>query len=43
MTGLAVDSRNLAFGEVFLAYPGARQDGRHFIPNALERGACSIR
>ena len=42
MTGLAVDSRNLASGEVFLAYPGARHDGRDFIPNALERGAAAI-
>ncbi len=42
MTGLAVDSRKLAFGEAFLAYPGARQDGRHFIPNALERGAAAV-
>jgi UDP-N-acetylmuramoyl-L-alanyl-D-glutamate--2,6-diaminopimelate ligase len=42
MTGLAVDSRDLASGEVFLAYPGARQDGRDFIPRALERGAAAV-
>jgi len=42
MTGLAVDSRNLAPGEVFLAYPGVRHDGRDFIPSALERGAAAV-
>lgn len=42
MTGLAVDSRKLAMGEVFLAYRGARQDGRDFIPSALERGAAAV-
>jgi len=42
MTDLAVDSRTLAAGEVFLAYPGARHDGRDFIPSALERGAAAI-
>jgi len=42
MTGLAVDSRTLAAGEVFLAYPGARHDGRDFIPSALERGATAV-
>lgn len=42
MTGLAVDSRTLAAGEVFLAYPGVRQDGRNFIPQALARGAAAV-
>ena len=42
MTGLAADSRTLAAGEVFLACPGARHDGRDFIPSALERGAAAI-
>jgi len=42
MTSLAVDSRTLAAGEVFLAYPGARHDGRDFIPSALERGATAV-
>lgn len=42
MTGLAVDSRTLASGEVFLAYPGARRDGRDFIPSALQRGAAAV-
>src|SRR2546427_10980374 len=42
MTSLTVDSRTLAAGEVFLAYPGARRDGRDFIPSALERGAAAV-
>ena len=42
MTGLAVDSRSVAPGEVFLAYPGAHRDGRDFIPSALNRGAAAV-
>lgn len=42
MTDLAVSSRTLAAGEVFLAYPGARHDGRDFIPEALARGAAAV-
>ena len=42
MTGLSTDSRDLARGETFLAYPGSRRDGRDFIPQALERGAAAI-
>ncbi len=42
MTGLAADSRMLAAGEVFLAYPGSRRDGREFIPAALDRGAAAV-
>ncbi|HEY6242140.1 MAG TPA: UDP-N-acetylmuramoyl-L-alanyl-D-glutamate--2,6-diaminopimelate ligase [Burkholderiales bacterium] len=42
MTGLSADSRNLAPGEVFLAFRGASQDGRDFIPSALARGAAAV-
>jgi UDP-N-acetylmuramoyl-L-alanyl-D-glutamate--2,6-diaminopimelate ligase len=42
VTGLAADSRNLAAGEAFLAYPGSLRDGRDFIPTALERGAAAV-
>jgi UDP-N-acetylmuramoyl-L-alanyl-D-glutamate--2,6-diaminopimelate ligase len=42
VTGLAADSRDLAAGEVFLAYPGSRRDGREFIPAALERRAAAV-
>jgi len=42
VTGLAADSRNLAAGEVFLAYPGSRRDGREFVRAALDRGAAAV-
>ena len=42
VTGLSTDSRGLVAGEVFLAYPGSRRDGRDFVPEALARGAAAI-
>lgn len=42
VTGLCTDSRALAPGEVFLACPGERQDGRGFIGEALARGAGAV-
>ncbi len=42
VSGLSADSRNLAAGEAFLAYPGSQRDGRGFIPQALERGAAAV-
>jgi UDP-N-acetylmuramoyl-L-alanyl-D-glutamate--2,6-diaminopimelate ligase len=42
VTGLAVNSQTLAAGDVFLAYPGMRNDGRSFIPEALSRGAAAV-
>jgi UDP-N-acetylmuramoyl-L-alanyl-D-glutamate--2,6-diaminopimelate ligase len=42
VTGLATDSRALAPGEVFLAYPGGRSDGRRFIADAVARGAAAV-
>jgi UDP-N-acetylmuramoyl-L-alanyl-D-glutamate--2,6-diaminopimelate ligase len=42
VSGLAVDSRTLASGEVFLAYPGAHADGRRFIGDAIARGASAV-
>ena len=42
LNALSVDSRAVAPGDVFLAYPGARADARHFIPQALERGAAAV-
>ena len=41
-TGLCADSRALAPGEVFVAYPGARADGRRFIADAVARGASAV-
>jgi UDP-N-acetylmuramoyl-L-alanyl-D-glutamate--2,6-diaminopimelate ligase len=40
--GLAADSRALQRGEVFLAYPGERADGRRFIGQAAARGAAAV-
>ena len=42
VTGLCADTRSLTAGEVFLAYPGSRRDGRSFIPSALESGAAAV-
>jgi UDP-N-acetylmuramoyl-L-alanyl-D-glutamate--2,6-diaminopimelate ligase len=40
--GLAADSRAIARGEVFLAYPGERTDGRRFVADAVARGAAAV-
>jgi UDP-N-acetylmuramoyl-L-alanyl-D-glutamate--2,6-diaminopimelate ligase len=42
VSGLAVDSRAVRPGEAFLAYPGARTDGRRFIPQALANRAAAV-
>ena len=42
VTGLSADSRSLVAGEAFVAYPGARSDGRAFIPEAIARGASAV-
>lgn len=36
------DSRSVAWGDVFLAYPGARADGRAFVPQAIVAGAAAV-
>jgi len=41
-TRLAVDSRRVQPGDVFLALPGAQVDGRAFIADALARGAAAV-
>jgi UDP-N-acetylmuramoyl-L-alanyl-D-glutamate--2,6-diaminopimelate ligase len=40
--GLSADSRRVNPGDVFLAYPGARADGRSHIDTALDRGAAAV-
>ncbi len=40
--GLATDSRALKPGEVFLAWPGARDDGRRHIRSAVAAGAAAV-
>jgi len=42
VSGLALDSRRVAPGDLFLAYPGSRADGRAFIDEALQRGAALV-
>jgi len=39
---LCADSRAVAPGDVFVAYPGARADGRRFIADAVARGAAAV-
>jgi UDP-N-acetylmuramoyl-L-alanyl-D-glutamate--2,6-diaminopimelate ligase len=40
--GLAYDSRQVAPGDLFFAFPGSRADGRQFAEDALARGAVAI-
>ncbi|GIX31119.1 MAG: UDP-N-acetylmuramoyl-L-alanyl-D-glutamate--2,6-diaminopimelate ligase [Porticoccaceae bacterium] len=42
VTGLALDSRRVRPGDLFLAVPGTRSDGRRHIPEALARGAAAV-
>jgi UDP-N-acetylmuramoyl-L-alanyl-D-glutamate--2,6-diaminopimelate ligase len=39
---LASDSRSLVPGDVFLAYPGERTDGRAYIAQAIAEGAAAV-
>ncbi|MBK8337437.1 MAG: UDP-N-acetylmuramoyl-L-alanyl-D-glutamate--2,6-diaminopimelate ligase [Sterolibacteriaceae bacterium] len=41
-SALCADSRALRAGDVFVAYPGHRSDGRRFIPDALCAGAGAV-
>ena len=40
-TGLAIDSRAVRSGELFVAIPGERVDGHHFVRDALGQGASA--
>ena len=42
LTGVAVDSRAVHPGTLFVAIPGARVDGHDFAPDAVARGARAI-
>ncbi len=40
--GMTADSRKVEAGDLFVAYPGETVDGRDFIGQAIERGACGV-
>lgn len=42
VSGVNSDSRNIAPGELFCAYPGALRDGRDYIRAAIDRGAAAV-
>lgn len=42
VTGLTVDSRRVAVGDLFVALPGTHHDGRHYIAQAVRNGASAI-
>jgi len=42
ITRITSDSRRVRPGDAFAAYPGAHQDGRSFIGDAIDRGAGAI-
>jgi UDP-N-acetylmuramoyl-L-alanyl-D-glutamate--2,6-diaminopimelate ligase len=42
VTGLAVDSRKVKPGDLFLAYPGEHADGRRFVDQAIGAGAAAV-
>jgi UDP-N-acetylmuramoyl-L-alanyl-D-glutamate--2,6-diaminopimelate ligase len=42
VTGLAYDSRRVAPGTLFFAFPGSKADGRQFAADALARGAVAV-
>lgn len=42
LRGMAYDSRQVKPGFLFIAIPGQKQDGMHFIDDALKRGAVAV-
>jgi UDP-N-acetylmuramoyl-L-alanyl-D-glutamate--2,6-diaminopimelate ligase len=42
ITGISFDSRRVKPGELFVAIPGFKRDGREFIRQAVERGAAAV-
>ena len=42
LSGMAVDSRQITAGNVFLAYPGEQTDGRRHIDAAIAAGAAAV-
>ena len=42
ISGVTADSRKVRAGYLFVALPGAKADGRSFIPAAIEAGAAAV-
>jgi UDP-N-acetylmuramoyl-L-alanyl-D-glutamate--2,6-diaminopimelate ligase len=42
ITGIALDSRDVRPGNVFVAVPGTKADGHAFVPDAISRGASAV-
>jgi UDP-N-acetylmuramoyl-L-alanyl-D-glutamate--2,6-diaminopimelate ligase len=42
VTGLAIDSRRVTPGDLFLAMPGVSGDGRDYIRQAVDKGAVAV-
>ncbi len=42
INGLALDSRKVTKGDLFLAVPGVAGDGRHYLAQAQQRGAAAV-
>lgn len=42
VTSITADSRQVQAGSLFLAYPGARSDGRNYIAQAIQAGAAGV-
>ncbi|MEA3312208.1 MAG: UDP-N-acetylmuramoyl-L-alanyl-D-glutamate--2,6-diaminopimelate ligase [candidate division WOR-3 bacterium] len=42
ITSVAYDSRRVEKDSLYVAIPGARFDGRHFVPDAMARGAAAV-
>jgi UDP-N-acetylmuramoyl-tripeptide--D-alanyl-D-alanine ligase len=42
VSSIAIDSREVAPGGLFIALPGTRTDGGRFVPEAFERGASAV-
>jgi UDP-N-acetylmuramyl-tripeptide synthetase len=40
--GMTADSRKVVQGSLFLAYPGDKSDGRHYIADAIKNGASAV-
>ncbi len=42
VSGISADSRTVAAGDLFVAVPGSRADGKKFAAEAARRGAVAI-